>query len=196
MLYRAILLLAVVVLPGCTTGSTLRTARVLEKNQMEISAGVVIAGGGIAPVGIVAYGVTECFELEGRLEDQCLSVTPRLQLLRTEWCGFDALALAEVGYSFDHGFLGGPGILVGRKFGRFSPYLAYKYRMGEVRSWSDGIYQAHIAKLGTRINFDPFWKSRDQYRHQGWFLGLEIGTQSVVRSGTDVEGAANIGFNF
>lgn len=59
------LFLFVLSLQGCVTGSMLRTARVLDKNQLEISGGIAQGHvGAITQVVIAAYGITNSFEIE------------------------------------------------------------------------------------------------------------------------------------
>lgn len=202
--YCLTLIFIVVLFTGCSTGSTLRTARVLEKGEVEFSAG--IAGtecGNISPVLVGAYGATDKIEIEARCEDDYIAVTPRLQLLKSELSFLDCLTFFEVGYSDEGGFQWGPGIMIGRRWKYIEPYASYRYRHYsplskyqrenlKCQKFLLGAKDYHYLKLGSRFYFPNFW-SQNAESHPKWFLGLECGP-TLFGSDAIFEWAANIGF--
>ncbi len=187
---------------GCTTGSTLRTARVLEKGELEFSAGVVTQEfDDVAQVVIGAYGITNSFEIEGRCEDNYIALTPRLQLLKSEKSSIDCLAFFELGYNVDLGFQWGPGIMIGKKWDYVEPYLSYRFRHFNSASfhpreskhyWVNyDCMNVQYVKLGSRFYFSP----PVEYAAR-WFIGLEVGPTFMDSNGRPWEYAANIGVDY
>ncbi len=205
---KSFLLIAVLALlaAGCATGATLRTARVLDQGDFEISAG--LAGnqlGHVSQVVIGAYGITDEVEVEGRWEDEYVALTPRLQLLKSEEFFVDCLTFFEVGYSGKHNVQWGPGLMVGRRWRFFEPYLSYRFRHYSSVSKKDERYcdifdgffgerDIHYVKCGTRIYIPCFW-SRDKLNPSNWFLGVEMGP-TIFSNDALFEWAANIGFDY
>ncbi|MBP7074339.1 MAG: hypothetical protein KBA81_03025 [Rhabdochlamydiaceae bacterium] len=179
------------------TGSVLRTARVLEKDQYEISGGLAQSElGHLTQVIIAAYGISNRFEIEGRWEDEYFSLTPRLQLLKSDHHWIDCLAFFQIGYGADVRLLGGPGIMFGKRFKDFSPYLAYKYiHFQNNRVFRDSFRNAHYVKLGARY-YLPSHREKSSISHKAWFIGAEFGPTMFPHHGIIFEWAANIGFNF
>lgn len=174
-------------LTSCSTGATLRTARVLDKGQFEASAGA--AGtefGNVSQVVIGAYGVTENVEVEGRWEDDYVAITPRLQLLRSETSHIDCLTFFELGFGDEHHFQWGPGIIIGRRWTYFEPYSSYRFRY-------EGS-PVHYVKFGSRIYMPSLWKCPGEHP-SNWFIGVEMGP-TIYDTGALFEWAANIGFKY
>jgi hypothetical protein len=201
-----ILLGLVVLLSSCATGATLRTARVLEKGQFEISGGA--AGtqfGNVSQVVIAAYGVKENIEIEGRCEDEYIAFTPRLQILKSETSIIDCLTFFELGYSGHGGFQWGPGITIGRRWNFIEPYISYRFRhfssiserqQGNKKFQKDflGASNFHYLKFGSRLYLPCFWSNTEQ-RTSKWFIGVEVGS-TIFASDAVFEWAANIGFDY
>lgn len=199
---------------SCMTGSTLRTARVLEKGQVEISAG--LAGtefGDATQVIIGAYGVSDRIEFEARWEDEFFAVTPRLQILQSEKAHIDGVGFFELGYSPSGGFQYGPGVIIGRRWTSIEPYLSYRFRHfssiasrekrnQEFQECFSGRSNYHYLKFGSRLYISDLWKKREnntENRNFRVFLDLEVGPtlfKSSHMSGTIFEWAANLGFNY
>lgn len=201
-----LLLCSITLLTSCTTGATLRTARVLEQDQLELSAGVSgTQFGSLSPVVIGAYGVKEDAEIEVRYEDGCLAVTPRLQLLKSEISYVDCLTFFELGYTGHCGFQWGPGIMIGKRWDSFEPYLSYRFRHFSSISHRQehnkrfqkdfsGANDFHYVKLGSRFYFPCFGDCTEQQKSK-WFIGFEVGP-TIFGSDAVFEWAANIGFNY
>lgn len=183
MMNYLLVFIAGMALAGCSTGSTLRTARILEKEQFEASAGVVANQWGVVSlVAIGAYGVTDDVEVEGRFEDRYVAVTPRMQLSRAEDLGVDCLTFFELGIGLDNYFQGGPGLMIGKRWGCFEPYASYRFRY-------EGVC-AHYVKFGSRIYFPSFWEHPSD-----WFFTAEIGP-AFYNGLAYIEGAASLGFKY
>lgn len=205
---RSLVLIIVLTLltTGCATGSTLRTARVLDQGEFEVSGGV--AGnqfGHVSQVVIGAYGITDDLEIEGRWEYDYVSITPRLQLLRSETSFVDCLAFFEIGYSGRNHVQCGPGLMLGRRWPYFEPYASYRFRhYSSVPSKDSSSYDfysgylgernVHYVKAGTRIYIPCFW-TRERVSPSNWFLGIEMGP-TVISKDAFFEWAANIGFDY
>lgn len=181
------ILIGLLMLMGCSSGSTLRSARVLDKGQFEVSAGAVVTQF-LKPSQVVigAYGVTENVELEARWEDDYVAITPRLQLLRSETSIADCLTFFELGYGKEHHLQWGPGILIGKRWNNLEPYSSYRFRY-------EG-FAIHYVKFGGRIYF-PFPCNQSEENLSSWFIGVEMGP-SMSSEGTLFEWAANIGFQY
>ena len=191
-------------LTGCVaTGSTLRSARLLDQGQFELSGGVSGIENSIAVVGIAAYGITDNIEVEARYEDDYIALTPRVQILSSKTSILDCAAFFELGYDFDSRFQWGPGVMIGRRFEIFDPYVSYRFRHNTFFSASEEdsffkddffVKNVHYVKVGCR-----FYPSSFQYQtNKGtakWFIGAEAGP-TFVGSGAVFEWAANIGVNF
>ena len=194
-----VLCLCILVLQSCMTSSVLRTARVLEKDQFEISGGLAQSAlGHVSQVLIAAYGISNRFEIGGRLEDGYIALIPRLQLLKSNHHWIDCLAFFEIGYGDGVGLLGGPGIMFGKRFGDFSPYIAYKYIHFEKNHYFRSSFRnAHFIKLGARYYF-PSHKDKEQSTpsKSAWFIGVECGPTMYPHHGAIFEGATNVGCNF
>ena len=186
---------------ACTTGTALRTARVLEQGQLEFSGGLVSEGlTDVAQVLIGAYGITDRIEIEGRWEDNYIALTPRFQLLKSEKNGLDSLAFFEVGYNENLGFQCGSGIMVGKKWDYVEPYFSYRFRhftsvsshhKHSKKYWLDLDQNVQYLKLGSRFYF-----SRPNEKSKRLFIGLEAGPQFQKSTGSWWEYAANIGFTY
>ncbi len=183
-------------LQGCVTGSILRTARVLDKNQFEFSGGIAKNElGDVSQVVIAAYGISDCVEIEGRWEDEYFSLTPRVQLLTAKDQGIDCLVFSEAGYGNEAGFLGGAGMMFGRRFSDFSPYVAYRYRAWQHADAFDLVgHRAHYLKVGGRYYLPHFWK-QSPAQTSAWFIGAEVGPTFFPPEGAVVEFALNMGWN-
>lgn len=211
----SLLLLALLCLyltTSCITGSTLRTARVLEENQLEISGGATWSTESVGQAVILAYGVTEDLEIEARWEDNFVAATPRLQLLRSEKSLIDALAFFEIGYN-DYGTMQwGPGVMIGRRWKCIEPYLSYRFRhfnstpkhvanFSEFKATFRGATNFHYFKAGSRFYISDLWtKSReeDNCRRLRVFIDLEVGPTFFSHKGSNCicEWAANVGLNY
>lgn len=205
-----LLMSLVVLLTSCVTGSTLRTARVLEEGQFEISGGA--AGTqccNVSQVIIGAYGVREDIEIEGRYEDEYIALTPRLQILKSETSFIDCLTFFELGYSGHGGFQWGPGIIIGKRWNFIEPYISYRFRhfssISEtqeiVRRFQEDLLGArdwdrdfHYLKFGSRLYFPCFWNNNEEQASK-WFIAIEVGP-TIFASETICEWAANIGFDY
>lgn len=187
---------SLLLLQGCVTGSMLRTARVLDKNQFELSGGIAKNElGDVTQVVIAAYGISDYVEIEGRWEDEYFSLTPRIQLLTAKKQWVDCLVFGEAGYGNEMGFLGGTGIMFGRRFDDFSPYIAYRYRKWKHADVFDLVERrAHYLKMGGRYYLPPFWK-KSHTQQPAWFIGAEVGPTFFPNEGAVVEFALNIGWN-
>lgn len=193
-------------LVSCSTGTTLRSARVLDEGQVEISGGTSgTVYWPVSPVLIGAYGVKENVEIETRFEDEFIAVTPRLQLLRSETSSIDCLTFFELGYSHYRGFQWGPGLMIGKRWDFFETYLSYRYRhyttvshrQHETKRFQKDLLGAndfHYVKAGTRLYFPcPWWSLQDKPCE--WFIGLEVGP-TIFSSSVMPEWGASIGFNY
>jgi hypothetical protein len=156
---------------GCTTTSTLRPAKTLEKGKAEIGGGVVTTLFIYAPVFYGAYGLSDTVDLEGRAETDRVSIMPRLQLTTAEKSNFlDILAFIDLALINNfNGPLGwhiAPGISLGRSVSFLDIYFSYKARMGLFAfnnvvtingtpyNNTQGFQVLHALKLGVRINFN------------------------------------------
>lgn len=196
------------------TGSTLRTARVLKKGQIEASGG--LAGtefGGVTQVVIGAYGIYDGIELETRWEDDFFSLTPRLQILRSEKSYIDGLIFFELGYSKPGGMQWGPGFIIGRQWTFIEPYFSYRFRHFTSiasREKDNQVFQEdflgssnyHYLKFGSRFYLSDLWKKiEDDAKNRTFrvFIDLEVGPtifKSSQGSGAIFEWAANFGLNY
>ena len=188
---------------GCITGSTLRTARVLEQGQFEVSAGLA---GSITPqtqVVIVAYGITDRIEVEGRWEQETLAVTPRTQDLKSEAANLNGLAFVEFGYSLDGYCQWGPGCMVGRRWSYLEPYISYQFRKltrhPKIKTLPFEFSlsrEYHYVKLGSRIYFskqpDPSEEGVKK-RTSRFFMDVEVGP-TFCHSDVIFEWGINFGF--
>lgn len=77
--------------------------------------------------------------------------------------------------------------MFGKRFGDFSPYLAYRYRYFNTN--------IHYLTLGGRYYLPPFWKPEPTSK-SAWFIGAEGGFTLFSLKDSFFEWAANIGFNF
>ena len=192
------------------TGSTLRTARVLEEGQIEVSAGLAATEfGGATQVVIGAYGITDRLEIEGRWEDEFGAITPRFQILKSESAYIDGLAFFEFGYSKPGGFQWGPGVIVGRRWNFIEPYLSYRFRHftaissrqkddQEFQMDFSGASSYHYLKLGSRFYFSCLWNNPEtdpKVRSSKWFIGLE-GGPTFFLGDVILEWAANLGLDY
>lgn len=189
---------------GCITGATLRTARVLDQGQLEVSAG---AAGNIIPctqVVIGAYGITDRLELEGRWEQESLAVAPRLQIVKSETANIDALAFFEFGYSLEDGYCQwGPGFMLGRRWSYLEPYISYQFRKLSHRpKIKTGLgdfplsRKYHYLKFGSRIYFSKqpdHSEGEAKKRKSRFFMDLEIGP-TFYSSDVIFEWGINFGF--
>lgn len=183
-------------LVSCSSGSTLRTARVLQEGQFEISAGIVDSKiGNVDQVIIAAYGVTDQFELEARYEANYFAITPRLQLMTSEKAFADCLAFFELGYSERNHFQWGPGVVLGRRFDSIEPYVSYRFRHYSIhpefllfREPSNVNY----VKFGTRLYLPLVWMKHPETK---WFIGFEVGP-TISSEGVWYEWALNCGFDY
>jgi len=189
---------------SCVTGATLRTARVLEKGQFEISGGAVgTECGDVSQVVSGAYGVSEKLEIEGRWENTYIALTPRLQILKSETSMIDCLTFFEFGYSDFSGFQWGPGMILGRRWDFIEPYLSYRFRYfnsisnrhqktNRFRKKFLGTNHFHYLKLGNRFYLPRFENDPEKHSSQ-WFIGVEGGA-TIFASEAIFEWGANIGF--
>ena len=191
---------------GCVTGSTLRTARILKPGEVEISAGVAGIDGFMSEVVIGACGISENIELEGRWEDHYVSMTPRLQLLKSENSIIDCLAFFELGYGKFKGVQWGPGIIMGKRWTYLEPYVSYRFRdfcaVSDDQKYENYIYEdlceyghLHYVKFGNRFHIPCFWTDDPDLRTTKWFIGVEVGP-TIVGSDVLFEWAVNIGFDY
>ena len=172
---------------GCISGSTLRTARVLEQGQIEFSGGMSVSSfAGVAQVVIGAYGIADRIEVEGRWEEQFFTIASRLQILKSEANYIDGLVFFEGGYNKTVDcFQWGPGVMFGKRWSYIEPYISYRYR----RLTSTPKLKAflldfslpkdfHYVKLGSRIYFSKrpnnFENHAKDLKHR-FFLDLEVG---------------------
>lgn len=192
---------------SCISGSTLRTARVLEQGQIEFSGGVSGTNCiGVSQVAIGAYGITDKMEIEGRWEEQFFAIASRLQILKSEANYIDGLVFFEGGYNkSDDYFQWGPGVMFGKRWSYIEPYISYRYR----RLTSTPILKAfsidfslpknfHYAKLGSRIYFSKrlnnFETHSKDLKHR-FFLDLEVGP-TFFGSDYLFDWAVNFGFQY
>ena len=193
-------------LVSCASGSTLRTARTLEKDQLEVSGGATINQYGVVtPVVIAAFGMTDHVEVEGRWEDEYFAVTPRVQLFESGFYPVDGLAFFELGYSDFGGLQFGPGIIIGKRWRCFEPYLSYRFRhisdiaklRSEATGWEKelvGNGNYHYIKLGNRLYLSDLF-TKTKCHSTKFFIGAEIGP-NISNGGSFLESAINFGFDY
>lgn len=195
-------LICIFIATSCVTGTTLRTARTLKKGQFEVAAGAAGTQIGVVnPVVIMAYGVTDSFELEARWEEHYGAITPRFQILESENAVIDCLAFFEVAYQA-HDFHYGPGLIIGRRFSFLEPYVSYRFRHYEgMTKGEDSIFyplysnfqNIHYVKVGSRLYLPSY--ENGILTPSKWFITLEVGP-TISNYGAIGEWGINIGRDF
>lgn len=169
----------------------MRTARILNEGQLEVSTGVAYSEWGGTPVVLGAYGVTEHIELEAMYTNEMGTITPRVQLLHSEKNHVDFLVFMDVGYGKEPGFSFGPGIMLGRKFGFIEPYLSYQFMKYPG-------FSAQYLLAGNRFHL-PFFSSKLDKKSMKWFIGVEGGFLFSDYYGWNLkmpQYAINLGFKY
>jgi hypothetical protein len=163
----------------------LRTARILNKGELEVSTGVVAASkAAYSPVFIGAYGLSKYVELELKCMNEMGGLVPRFQILRSKENWIDFLISTEVGYNWDEsGWYFAPGAMVGRKMGCFEPYLSWQF--AKYRSVKADVIAQYIL-IGNRFHL-PSPKSTK------WFIGVESGLIATPFT-VHLQYAMNLGF--
>lgn len=180
---------------SCILNPNLRTARVLNKHQLEIAAGA--AGNcysSVEPVIIGAYGITDTIEIEAKYLTNLAGIAPRVQILRSEKHYVDFLMSMELGYQKTFKFYYQPGVMIGRRFRFLEPYLSYQFAKS-----TDMTIQYILA--GNRFHLSSLLKKKET-KSINWFMGIEGGlaifdTHNFWRAnGAQWQYAVNIGFNY